>query len=253
MRRERVTLTYQLTFESGFHFGTGLRNGTIHRSIARDADGFLYVPGSTLKGVLRERCEQLATLFDIPVIVPHKEEWREANQKNADVVARIFGTRFRPGQLYFDDAKLDETQQTWFEPPHRAQDARQEYRPTYRAWQTEQRTQVSLSRATRTAESGRLFTSEYGRANLVFAGKITGILEGTELFECEVGTYPLLLLITSLLSLDRIGGSKSTGAGKVSCKAQEILIDGEPCELPVLLSDLPTLALYDEWRQEVNA
>jgi CRISPR/Cas system CSM-associated protein Csm3 (group 7 of RAMP superfamily) len=247
LRTERITIGYRLTFESAFHFGTGLRGGLVDRLVARDTEGFLYVPGSTLKGALRERCEQLAELFNLQATSPHIEAWREANRQDPDIVARIFGTRFLPGRVYFDDAQMVEEDRALFEVDG------EERKAEFRAWQTEQRTQVAISRRTRTAQHGMLYTSEYGVCNLHFEGQIIGVLKGTPLFDSTVGTFPLLLLIAGLLSLGRVGGNKSSGAGKLTCeiREQEISIDDNELALKTLLEELPYFGLYKDWREEV--
>src|SRR5579875_3512909 len=66
---DRIQITYELTFDTLFHCGTGIREGLIDRTVVRDSKGYLYVPGSTFKGILRERCEQLARLYE-----PGKQE-----------------------------------------------------------------------------------------------------------------------------------------------------------------------------------
>lgn len=256
MATARIHIPYHLTFTSAFHFGTGLRDGLIHRVVARDADGFLYVPGSTFKGVLRDRCEQLAHLFDLPAAEPHTETsgWAEAHP-HVDIIVRIFGSRFQPGHLYFDDAYLPEEEQEWFEPPYKEKTARERKRSEFRAWQTEKRTQVSMSRLTRTAQPGRLYHSEYGIRGLHFHGSIHGLLEGTPLPDSD-GNYPLLLLVAGLLSLGRIGGKKSTGAGAFNCeiKDNQIQVDNQPLEVETLLNELVYLdaEFYDEWREEAE-
>lgn len=238
MRTERIHIAYQLMFASAFHFGTGLRDGLINRVVARDADGLLYVPGSTLKGVLRERCEQVAGVFDLPVLDSHTADWREATT-DIDPCTRIFGSRFHPGHLYFDDAQMIDEDRTLF----RATGDGALRDAEFKNWQTEGRTQVSMSRATGTAQHGRLFTSEYGLCDLRFRGQVTGVLTGVSLqwTGLRAGTYPLLLLLVGLLSLDRIGGSKSTGAGKVTCTVEQLSVDGQALAVADLLDELPAL------------
>src|SRR6266566_678685 len=63
-RTDRVQIDYTLAFETPFHFGTGTRIGLIDRTVVRDAEEYLYVPGSTIKGVVREHCEQLARFYE---------------------------------------------------------------------------------------------------------------------------------------------------------------------------------------------
>jgi len=246
MRTEQIKITYRLTFEAPFHCGTGLREGLVDRVVARDAKGFLYVPGSTVKGALRDRCEQLAERFELATSSPHTPSLSELGP-DVDIIGRIFGTRFYPGRLYFDDAAMLEEDRQLFR-------AGKDEAPssTYQQWQTETRTQVSLSRATRTARPGMLFTSEYGIPDLRFAGEIVGLLEGTELLmSADVGTFPLILLLSSLLSLESIGGSKSTGAGKVLCELPEggLEIDGVAVPAEDLLDDIAFLESYEELRE----
>ncbi|MBV9230775.1 MAG: hypothetical protein JOZ18_15815, partial [Chloroflexi bacterium] len=58
-----VQIDYILSFTAPFHLGTGIRVGLIDRTIIKDADGYLYVRASTLKGVLREYCERLLRFY----------------------------------------------------------------------------------------------------------------------------------------------------------------------------------------------
>ena len=256
MRTEHIQIDYCLHFTSAFRFGTGLRQGLIHRVVARDADNYLYMPGSTLKGVLRERCEQLADLFELEVIDPHAEDLAEVHS-NLAIVNRIFGSRFHASQLYFDDAPLIEQQMKWFEPQEGNKEYKDGKRPEYRSWQTEKRTQVSISRLTRTAEAGRLYNSEYGVKGLKFQGSIYGLLSGFRLEEKEPGTYSLLLLLAGLYSLDfdRLGGNKSTGAGKMRLEISQVTIDGkalDTLDTEALLNKLEELELYAIAREEME-
>ncbi len=246
MRTERIAIAYRLTFESAFHFGTGMRGGLIDRLVARDADDFLYVPGSTLKGVLRERCEQLAGLFDLEATSPHVEAWSEANRRDPDIVARIFGTRFSPGSVYFDDAPMADDDRALFE----ADEAKR--KDAFKAWQTEQRTQVAISRRTRTAQHGMLYTSEYGIRDLHFEGEIVGTLTGFPLGSLEKGTYSLLLLLAGLKSLERIGGSKSTGAGCVTSDITGCSVDDEIVNPVDVLNRVGELEYYWLCREEAT-
>ncbi len=248
MKTEHIQIDYELTFTSAFHFGTGMRGGLVHRLVARDADGLLYVPGSTLKGALRERCEQLAELFDLQITSPHIEDFREANLHNPDIVTRIFGSRFTPGQLYFDDAPMSKSTQELF-------DTDQDHlKAKFKAWQVERRTQVSLSRATRTAQSGMLFTSEYGVPNLIFEGSIVGLLAGFPLASDKgnKGTYSLLLLLAGLKSLDRLGASKSSGAGQVVCQLTDCKVDGQVTAPNNLIKRLEEIEYYWLVRKEAT-
>ena len=104
--KNSIHVNYTLTFNSPFHFGTGLPRGLIDRGIARDGGGFLYVPGSTLKGILREKCEQLASspTFSSQHLKslqsPHITNLKSF-AKTPAIIDRIFGSRFRESTLFF--------------------------------------------------------------------------------------------------------------------------------------------------------
>jgi CRISPR/Cas system CSM-associated protein Csm3 (group 7 of RAMP superfamily) len=249
IRTEEILLDYRLTFQSPFHFGTGLRAGLIHRTVSRDADGYLYVPGSTIKGALRERCEQLACLFDLRAVSPHGKESALAEfSSNPDIVTRIFGSRFQAGTLFFDAALLVKDDRQFFDHDDEQRQAK------YRAWQTEKRTQVSLSRLTGTARAGYLYTSEYGLREMRFDGRIYGTLTGFSLNEDEpFGTYSLLLLLAGLCSLKRLGGKKSAGGGWCDCKVMDLMINGVEQEDPAdWLTRLDELEYYQLAREEIS-
>lgn len=55
---ELTGLNVQLT--GPMHIGTGFARGLIDRTVVRGRDGLVYIPGSTLKGKLRDACESLA-------------------------------------------------------------------------------------------------------------------------------------------------------------------------------------------------
>jgi len=235
MKHERIDISYVLDFQTAFHMGTGLRNGLIHRGIARDPDGFLFVPGSTIKGVLRDRATLVANTLDLDVGYPHETADLHDFAVQADITALIFGSRFRPGTLFFDDAKLRAGDQALFDPPQR--------RGLFKTKQVEIRTQVSMSRMTGTARHQFLFNSEYGVPTIRFEGQITGLLSGTPM-EQGMTTYSGLLLLAALAYVDGLGGSKSSGAGHVACTVTTFSVDGVQIRVDDVLALLPDFEYY---------
>jgi CRISPR/Cas system CSM-associated protein Csm3 (group 7 of RAMP superfamily) len=242
MKSEHISLDYQLYCHTSLHFGTGLRQGLIQRGIARDADGFLYVPGSTLKGVLRDHATRLAQIFALVTGSPHHtpgdprhRDLREFARRS-DIVTLIFGSRFRPGTLFFDDARLCKEDRDFFQPPER--------HGSFVTPQTETRTQVSLSRYTGTARRQLLFSTEYGVPEVRFDGRISGSLSGVALIDGSA-TYSLLLLLAALRSLEAIGGNKSTGAGRVTCIITQCQVDGIGKSVDDYLALLPEFEYYE--------
>ncbi|MDQ2904239.1 MAG: RAMP superfamily CRISPR-associated protein [Chloroflexota bacterium] len=239
MANDRLKIEYDLTFATPFHCGTGIRAGLIDRTVVRDDGGYLYVPGSTIKGVLRERCEQLARLYDQQNIAsPHdaKAALQGLGQQRPSLVTRIFGSQNMPGRLFFEDARQDEKDVVQYDSPERRGG-----KGKYRSLQVNVATQVRLDRPTRTAVPGALYTSEFGVSDILFKGTILGWLDCTPIAStsdhAEPGqpagvtpTYSLLLLLAGLRMIEWLGGNKSTGKGHCTCMVTSLAVDGVAVE-----------------------
>ncbi len=225
MGNDRVQITYDLNFTTLFHFGTGIRAGLIDRTVVRDGEGYLYVPGSTIKGVLREHCEQLARIYKHQLSSPHNEKAAlyELGTLPPSLVTRIFGSHVTSGTLYFENAVLEE------EDKPRSDHPRPRIREKYREMQVDLYTQVRLNRLTRTSVPGALYTSEFGTNESVFHGSIEGWLNCTSLdgLGTPAPSYSLLLLLAGMRMIDRLGGNKSTGKGACSCDITSIRLKGQ--------------------------
>lgn len=246
MRRDFITIDYYIRFETPFHFGTGLRRNLLDRSVSRDANDHLYIPGSTLKGVLRERCEQIARLVGLHAVSPHDEQEAIAGfRDNTDIVDRIFGSRYKPGKLYFDNATMVKDNRDFFYSDSSQKSKR------YIHLQTEERTQTSISRVLGTVREQALFQSEFGIKTLCFEGRVYGYLEGFHIDENE-WSYSLLLLVAGIRANDRIGANKSTGMGKYDCDIREIKVNDATIKVADLLASLGELEYYEMAQEDAE-
>ena len=188
--------------------GTGFRRGLIHRTVARDGDGFAYIPASSFKGRMRRSCEQLAKSLGLRVCNPPQPARMCSAARPACLVCRVFGNPGQPGTLHWRDARLPET---------------------YRAFEQNKpaqfygRTQVQLSRALGIASPGKLFTSESTVENLEFETAVTGRLLYTPIDDEVPGGYEMLLLLAGLKLINTVGGGASRGAGWISCNLPETI------------------------------
>jgi len=221
-----VQIDYKLQFAAPFHAGTGITEGLIDRSVVRDADGNLYIPASTFKGVLREHCEQLCRFYlpNEPIASPHdKRAALTQFGKAPSLISRVFGSPLHPGGLRFNDARQEVGT-----------------RQAYQELQTTIATQVRIDRLTRTAVDKALYTSEFGSPYLLFKGTIKGQLNDTPITELTATiaarapytlapTCSLLILLAGMLMVERLGGNKSTGKGQCRCTIENLLLDGRRC------------------------
>ena len=248
MQRDFISIDYLIEFETPFHFGTGLSRGLLDRSVCRDSDDYLYIPGSTLKGVFRERCEQIARLVGLRAVSPHDEQEAMAGfRDDIDIIDRIFGSRHKPGEIYFDNATMVVEDQKFFD----FDSSSNESSKRYIHLQTESRTQTSISRLLGTAREQALFRSEFGIKTLRFEGQIFGYLEGFRVGRNE-WSYSLMLLVAGILSNDRLGANRSIGMGKYTCQIQKekVSVNNTPIKIANLLATLSRLRCYPEIQKD---
>lgn len=266
-KTDRVQIEFELKFTTLFHCGTGIREGLVDRTVVRDSEGYLYIPGSTFKGVLRERCEQLARLYELVgqaaqlVHSPHDKEaaLQGLGNNKPTMVTRIFGSQNVPGQLFFDDARQSDKDIQQYDSQEKDENGENSGLGKYKSLQVDLYTQVRLDRPTRTAVPGALFTSEFGTNDVEFKGMIQGWIECTAIdfklpadktqHSNQTPTYSLLLLLAGLRVVDRLGGNKSSGKGQCQCEITTVKLNGEVCAKNTWFSwleQLDTLANYNK-------
>ena len=227
-----IEITFQVHGIGPLHIGTGFRRGLLHRTVARDGAGHVYIPGSSLKGKVRNACEDMAKLHGLPVCGSALPGMMCGSKPEACIVCRIFGSPGLSAPLFWHDAHLTD-------------DLCALAREEGRFGQAEARTQVQMSRLRGVGADDRLYTTETARAGLTFEGRIEGWLAGVPLDSTVPGlTYELVLLIAGLYALDGLGGNRSRGGGDgriqaIKCKVGEESVD-------VDLGRVEELMLYTE-------
>ncbi len=231
--------------------GTGFRRGLIHRTVERDADGFAYIPASSLKGRVRQTCEQLAKQTGLHVCnAPCPGGMCSAHQQ-ACLVCRVFGTPGQGGGLHWRDARLTREYQNAFDTGPSVEpisEQCQDVLVSRRNAQFYTRTQVQLSRVLGTAAPDRLFTSEFTIEDLRFESGITGWLDVTPIADDDsTGGYELLLLLAGLKLVNTLGGGASRGAGwsKIDLP-DKVKVNGKPVSWQDVLENLDLLESFKE-------
>ncbi len=207
---QRLDIAFTITWEAGWHVGSGQGTAAVDRLLRRRACGPLrerapFVPGSQIKGVLRHYCERLAALLGGEVVSPHVVG-RETDERkalldsfrplpqSALLIDRLFGSRFQGDCLFVEDAVP-------------AVVDRQAPRL---------HTRTSIDRVSGTARDRTLFVTEVAQAGgPELHGRVRARHPVGALTQDGDGfPFEYSLLLTGLLSLDMLGGDKSTGLGK---------------------------------------
>lgn len=194
----QVEIDLTVTFQAPFSVGTGaLGDALTNRPTIKNGKLEAIIPGSSLKGRLRHRCERLlrALLADDAAACgapnpantcPLDPAWL----RQYCPICRIFGSPRRPGPLMFSDL-------TWHgrlleKPP------------------TLLRTGVSIRRSRRVAEPQRLYDLEAvdAAAELLYRGTISGHLNDDDAQALAA------LLWAGLRELQTLGGGRGSGLGR---------------------------------------
>jgi CRISPR-associated protein Csx10 len=219
--------TIRLEMKSDWHVGTGAgRPGSIDKLIARDADGFPFVPAKTLNGIWRDAMETLTLGLD------------DGNERRwSTFVELIFGNQpALPGAdpsrkpsssiLKIQPARLHEKLRdriSSFEPPEAGKDAESKERRRLGKIQKEQylsaltfiKPGVAIDRVSGTAIPDFLRFEEMGRAGTVLYAACHLSLER---LNSESKSLVSALLLLSAKFIERIGGKRRRGAGLCELK-----------------------------------
>jgi len=230
--------------QGALHIGAGHSRGLIDRTVVRDGRGRIYIPGSSLKGKVREACERLAAAQGLRVCQPPYPQGMCGKNQVPCIVCRIFGTpggrRDESLGLHWDNAYLTKV---WT-------GAAKNLPLTY------PRSQVGMSRRRGVARERLLFTNEFAAENLTFQTCINGHLPLTAVLDEPGRYYELILLLAGLRMVDALGGATSRGAGRCQIEPPpEITVkadDWEPGKIETtwILDRLELLELYKEQVEE---
>lgn len=230
--RHKLRLDMTICFESKWHTGSGESGFLVDRLIRKDARGWPHIPGSTLKGVIRENCEKLSRTLGFPEpLDPHKTE--ESSKAFAPLntlespVDRIFGNNCESGNLFFRDARLKE-------------------KPPYRYLREQSR--ICSYRKLRTVKDQHLFSTQYATP-MTFETRIDGYHNHLVCLGEDDPPYAYCLLIAAIMMTDRIGGDKSTGSGQIRISFNTIECNGKELSDEIVFDYLDS-ELYDMTRKE---
>lgn len=179
----------------------------------------VYVPGSSLKGVLRSHAERLLLSEDVAIVSTFdRDAYSDLNQRTPGTVAysrscpvgRTFGTLHLKGHVGVSDHLPG-----GFDPPNSAERGRQ----VELANATEQRNGVGIDRLLGGAARGALYDQE-----VVVQGRFDG-----RILLRNVQLYQLALVLVLLRDLNegyvQLGSGTSRGNGRVRAEVREVVIE----------------------------
>ena len=191
--KKKIKFIYKIIFKSPFHMGSGKSAGLIDSIVLRDSKKNLFVPGSAIKGLLRNNIEKVVS-SSLQMLKP--------------TFSKLFGTESKEGELFFDSAFMSKKLRDEFGSGDK------------QALLTEVRTGTEVNRKTGTVKNKSLFQTEYGvfmnDSPLEFEGEVSGYVNDAE-------KAAVLLYIGTKLTR-RIGGSKTT-AGDCNIQIEKLEVD----------------------------
>lgn len=105
-----MDIKYTIKFHSNWHCGSGLSAGAdLDALVIKDKNGLPFIPGKTLKGLIKEALEDIKELsgshIDLGCILGEEANQKKAN-KEADQGKPVYDTQ---GKCFFRNAELEET------------------------------------------------------------------------------------------------------------------------------------------------
>lgn len=204
-----LDIPLSIALETPLHVGSGHGAGLIRKALVKFPDEagpgrryLPYIPGSALKGRVRNLCEDLGRRLELRVCgVPRVAEADEnsGHLGKRCIVCRIFGS--------IGGNSPEGRGLTW----HNAYPALVERDV---AGQTVVRAHVQLSRARGAASAERLFTAELAAPGLRFEGRVAGWLPATESPPGSDRCYEVAMLLAAIGLVDSLGGMRRRGAGR---------------------------------------
>jgi len=250
------TFTVRLTMESDWHVGTGAgRPGSVDKLIARDAEGFPYVPAKTLNGIWRDAMETLTLGLDDGVegkwskfvelifgIQPTQLQGVKSNETQAHELERRLQKdekTYSHSLLSIQPARLNDNLRkkiNSFEPAADGNDDESKekkqlgkiQKQKYLSALTFIKPGVAIDGDSGTAKPDFLRFEEMGRASTVLEAECELNLESLVNVTDEQAKTIRALLVASTKLVERIGGKRRRGAGL--CKLEILSANGKEIE-----------------------
>ena len=216
MSRYGLKIRYSLLWQSDWHVGSGYGTAAIDRLSRRGSLGGKetpLVPGSQVKGVVRQTCEELVATIGLEVVDIHGVDTDATTElvetfipgnTSPLLIDRLFGSRYSGECLFFSNAMPMQS----------------------RLHELPVVMRNSIDRSTGTAASQKLFSTEVVPAEAYsLKGEIEAIHPKEQLTRSDSSDgfpYEYSLLVAALSITESLGGDRSTGRGRVTPEIENI-------------------------------
>ena len=231
-----AAITYCVDFKSDHHIGSGFGiAGVVDDTLVKDSKGCLFIPGETLKGIIRDACEDLANALPIPTCDGTVAEGKKmcGVNRNDDtcLLCLIFGTEVIPSHFRFQSARRRDAVSELLG------DEKMDH-----ALQALSRVEAHnrIDRHTGTAAEKRLFAYELGRKSEPYQAGISQIRP----FDNEAQEKDAFaLLVAGMRFVLRMGGKRRRGKGRCRLRIEGEIQGGggEEYNWTKLIDHLPQL------------
>ncbi|HDJ89260.1 MAG TPA: hypothetical protein ENG40_01025 [Thermoprotei archaeon] len=193
---ERYIIEYSIKTITPLHIGSGERIDIpkIDLPILRLSDGTIFIPGSSIKGVVRSELEEITSGLGFKICIENRgwDPVYSCSEEKHCISCALFGSTEMSSRVFFRDAYVSQDKGVFIKPG------------------------IAINRESKTTRKGSLFTSEYVNPGTIFKSEIVFL-------NPEPGMLGLLFL--TLKSVKSIGGHVSRGAGKIEINIEKIVVE----------------------------
>lgn len=174
MGKVNVRIELSIEFYNNFFIGGGIGDGNINSYILKNAEGYPYIPASTIKGVISQYAQRIRNILDY---------------KNIDI---LFGKSNNSlGLLYFRNGVLED---------------KEDYN-SIKSMLFKLKTGIKIDPFFKTAEKGHLRTIEVSGENIRFISEIQGYIKEED-YKSDVA-----FIVSIIKIIPALGGRVSSGLG----------------------------------------
>lgn len=226
-----IKINYHIELKSPLKIGTGIGSSLLDNTVVKDAQGKVYIPGSSIKGKLRSQVYKFGDALGYQLHNRSDEGTGCLANTTPCLICSIFGSPHWEGKLYFGNAVLEKDVQAFVDYLNRINQRFQKKQQTTFGAQT--RTNVAINRKFRIAQPDHLFTTECVDPQFLFKGVIQGnILNMAD--DCS----ELALLLASLEQITHLGSGRGRGLGRCKITVEEVSVDCQVKDLSDLYNNI---------------